>query len=208
MSVIIDIIICLIIGICVFFGYKRGLTGVIVKLLSFVLSIVISLVLFRPVSLLIINNTDIDDNIAHSVENILNSSENDKQKKPEVLVKSMDKSIKNAQNEIKENINNYIAKNIAEGIINLLVMTILFIISRVTLFFVKFIFKTITDLPIIKQIDKAGGTIYGILEALLIIYVSLLIISFIKVPELQLAINTSIITSFFYNNNILLMLFF
>ena len=59
MNFIIDIIVILIFLACIFMGYKRGLTKVIIHLLSFILAIIISLILFKPISTLIINNTDI-----------------------------------------------------------------------------------------------------------------------------------------------------
>ena len=76
------------------------------------------------------------------------------------------------------------------------------------MFFLKFIFGAIAELPIIKQIDKLGGFIYGVIEGLLIIYIILAILSFVNVEELQLAIKTSYLTSILYNNNLILMLFF
>ena len=47
MSIIIDIIIIAIIALCVILGYKRGLTGSLLKILSFVLAIVIAFILFK-----------------------------------------------------------------------------------------------------------------------------------------------------------------
>ena len=76
------------------------------------------------------------------------------------------------------------------------------------MFFLKFIFGAIASLPIIKQIDKLGGLIYGIIEGLLIIYIILAILSFVDVQEIQLAIKSSYITSILYNNNLLLLLLF
>ena len=49
MSIIIDIVIVAIIALCIFFGYKRGLTGSLLKILSFVLALVISFIFFKPV---------------------------------------------------------------------------------------------------------------------------------------------------------------
>ena len=54
-----DIIIIAIMGLCVFFGYSRGLIKVGVRILSFVISLVIALVLYTPISNYIIENTDI-----------------------------------------------------------------------------------------------------------------------------------------------------
>ncbi len=207
MNFIIDIIVILIFLACIFFGYKRGLTGVIIKVLSFVLSIVISLILFKPVSAIIIDHTDIYNNLSNSIKVTIQEDEKEEKtnsEKPNVMLDSINEKIE----ETEEDATTAIANNVAEIIINIIVLVILFIVIRIILFFIRFIFSAITELPIIKQIDKLGGFIYGLLEALLIVFVILAIISFIDIPELQLAIKTSIITSFLYNNNLLLMLFF
>ena len=49
MAIIIDIVIVAIIALCLFLGYRRGLTGSLLKILSFVLAIVIAFILFKPV---------------------------------------------------------------------------------------------------------------------------------------------------------------
>ena len=63
MSVIIDIAIVAIMAICIIIGYVKGLTGSLIKILSFVLSLIIAFILFIPVSNFIINHTQIDEMI-------------------------------------------------------------------------------------------------------------------------------------------------
>ena len=204
MNIIADIIVILILAICIFFGVKRGLTGVIVKLLSIVISLVLSLILFKPVSAIIINHTDIYNNLTSTIENSLNSKDENAEEtstEPSIILDSINEQVET----VKENTNNVIAKSIAEVIINLIVIVVLF---NIIMFFLKFIFGAIASLPIIKQLDKLGGFIYGLIEGLLIIYIVLAILSFVHVQELQLAIKTSYIASILYNNNLLLMLFF
>lgn len=208
MNIIADIIVILILAICIFFGVKRGLTGVIVKLLSIVISLVLSLILFKPVSAIIINHTDIYNNLTTTIEEALNSkdenNEEEKSTEPNIILRSINKQV----DTVKENANNVIAKSIAEVIINLIVIVVLFIIINIIMFFLKFIFGAIASLPIIKQLDKLGGLVYGVIEGLLIIYIILAILSFVNVQEVQLALKTSYITSILYNNNLLLMLLF
>lgn len=207
MNIIADIIVILILVICIFFGVKRGLTGVIVRLLSIVISLVLSLILFKPVSAIIINHTDIYNNLTSTIENSLNSKDENAEEtntEPNIILESINKQVET----VKENTNNVIAKSIAEVIINLIVIVVLFIIINIIMFFLKFIFGAIASLPIIKQLDKLGGFIYGLIEGILIIYIVLAILSFVNVQELQLAIKTSYIASILYNNNLLLMLFF
>ena len=55
--IIVDLIILAVLLICIGLGYKRGLTGCLLKIISFVLAIVIACILFKPVANIIINNT-------------------------------------------------------------------------------------------------------------------------------------------------------
>lgn len=208
MNLIADIIIVLILATCIFFWVKRGLTGVIVKLLSIVISLILSLILFKPVSALIIDHTNIYNDLVTNIESSLNSKENmseeEKSAEPNIIIDSINKQM----DTVKDNANDVIARSIAEVIINLMVIIILFILINIIMFFLKFIFGAIASLPIIKQLDKLGGFIYGIIEGLIIVYVVLAILSFVNIQEVQLAIKTSYIASILYNNNLLLMLFF
>ena len=49
MAIIVDLVILAIMALCVIFGYIRGLTGSLIKIVSFVLSLIIAFVLFIPV---------------------------------------------------------------------------------------------------------------------------------------------------------------
>ena len=100
------------------------------------------------------------------------------------------------------------ADKIAIIAVNVCVALGLFIIARIALMFVSAISSLVTDLPIIKQVDKTGGIIYGLIEALLILFIIFAIISFIS-PMIEgsgliTAINKSILGSVLYNNNLLL----
>ena len=60
MGIIVDLILIGILLVFIFAGYKKGLTGSLLKLISFALSILIAFVLYKPVSNIIINNTQIN----------------------------------------------------------------------------------------------------------------------------------------------------
>lgn len=214
MSLIIDLIILGIIILCVFFGYKKGLTKCIIKILSFVIALVIAFVLFKPVSNFIINNTTLDDNIKNSIVSIVEEdvSENGQVKEdsnlPKSMVEHINETINNSIDETKTTVVNTVAEQISVGIINVLVAIGLFIIARIALMFVSALSSIITDLPIIKQVDKIGGVAYGLVESLIIIFIAFAVISFIS-PMIEssgliVAINKSILGSVLYNNNLLL----
>lgn len=214
MSLIIDLIVLGLIVLCVFFGYKKGLTKCIIKILSFVIALVIAFVLFKPVSNFVINNTTLDDNIRNSIVELVQDdvSETGEVKEesnlPQAMVNYINEQITNTVEQTKETVVNTVADKIAIIAVNVCVALGLFIIARVALMFVSAISSLVTDLPIIKQVDKTGGIIYGLIEALLILFIIFAIISFIS-PMIEgsgliTAINKSILGSILYNNNLLL----
>lgn len=215
MAIIIDIVIVAIIALCIFLGYKRGLTGSLLKILSFVLAIVIAFILFKPVSNLVINHTNWDDSLKTSVEQFITektATPEEKSSLPQVIVDYIDETMAQSVNEAKEVAIENTAQSVTNLIVNAGVWIAVFIIARILLIFIKFITALIAKLPVIKQFDKLGGILYGILEAFVILYVLLAIISFITPmlnnAEFINALNKSFIGSMLYNNNILLKILF
>lgn len=215
MAIIIDIAIVAIIALCLFLGYRRGLTGSLLKILSFVLAIVIAFILFKPVSNLVINHTNWDDSLKTSIEQFITektSTPEEKSSLPQVIVDYIDETMAQSVNEAKEVAIENTAQSVTNLIVNAGVWIAVFIIARILLIFIKFITALIAKLPVIKQFDKLGGILYGILEAFVILYVLLAIISFtapmINNAEFIDALNKSFIGSMLYNNNILLKILF
>lgn len=214
MSVIIDLVIIAILAICIIVGYVKGLTGCLIKILSFVLSLVIAFTLFIPVSNFIIKNTNIDDDLENWVRNIIVSSDNKEQKNeeiPEAMTDYINSKVEEVANNAKENIADIAAKDVAQTIVKSGTWIALFIAARIVLILLKFITSLIAKLPVIKQFDKLGGIIYGALEGLIIVYFALAVISFITPVtkgSLQQDINKSYIGGFMYQNNLLIKIIF
>lgn len=214
MSIIIDLIIIGILALCIFFGYQKGLTKCVIKILSFVIAILVAAILFKPVSNFIIQNTEMDDNIKETIVNLVKDDveESGKVKEdtnlPKAMVNYINESVENAVEETKNNVVEVAAEGIAQTTIHVGVAILLFVIVRIALVFVSALSKIITDLPIIKQFDKTGGILYGALKAFIIIFVVLALISLIS-PMIEqtgiiVAINKSFIGSILYNHNVLL----
>ena len=219
MPIILDLIILLFILLSTYLGYKKGLIGVAFKILSFIIAIIITLILFKPVSNYIIHNTEIDDNIKASIVEKLSGAKIEENgiikesvELPKIVVDSINDSINDTIVQTKDSIINEVADNLTTSSINIIVMISLFIIIKILLIFAKVIFEAIAELPIIKQFNESGGIIYGILRAIIILYVIFALISFI-LPMMNnntiiAMINNSIIGKFMYNNNLILKLFF
>ena len=223
MSIIIDAIILGILVLCIALGYRKGLTGALLKFVSFVLALIIAFVLFKPVSNFIIDKTNWDENLEQGIRNtILNNykseknikpdNDEEKQSMPSVIIDYINETVENAGNDAKEAVVDATARQVAIMIINSGVWFALFLISRIILIFVKGLANIITSLPVIKQFDKLGGIIYGLVEAFIIIYGILAILSFVSPvvsgTGILDAIQKSFIGSTMYNNNLLLKLIF
>ena len=83
MSIIIDAIVLGILILCIALGYRKGLTGSLLKIVSFVLALVIAFVLFKPVSNFIIDKTNWDESLEQGIRDaILSSNKQEEEMKP------------------------------------------------------------------------------------------------------------------------------
>jgi len=203
MNYILDLIVLAIIALSAFIGYKKGLIKVAFGLVSFILAIVLTVVLYKPVSNFIIEYTPLDDYIEQTVSERLNS--------PETTDEETQNIVSNYYNNIKNASTNVIADGISKTIINISCMIIVFIISKLALLLFKFVGNLIGKLPLIKQVNNAGRFLYGLLRGFIIIYGLLALIAIlspiININDIVNMINNTIITNIMYNNNIILILF-
>ena len=197
MPIIFDLIIIWIFALSIFIGYKQGLLKAIIKLLSFFIAIIVALVLYRPISNAIINNTSIDDNIKNVMvekitpDNIQNTEEN--------ITTNL---LYGAETSVEE-----VANTFTVNLINIVVILILFILVRIILIIVIKLTDIITKLPLLKQANKLGGSIFGVLRGVVLIYTILAVVYLISPlisNNVKEGIDKSLITSTLYNNNIIL----
>lgn len=209
---VVDFIIIAIIVLFAYISYKKGLTGCILKIMSLIISIVIAIILYIPVSNFIVNNTPIGPKVEEAITNTFITTENDEVKvkdtAPNAIQDYLNEVITDTTNAAKEITVEAVAKGASEAIIRVTTLIVLIILSNIILLVVRIFANILTDLPIIKQVDKIGGVAYGIIEALLIIYVILAILSFINNEFIKTNINDSFVGNMMYNNNIILNIFF
>lgn len=212
LGIIFDIILVAIIALNVFICYRKGLVKLAVGLIAVIVAIIISVLLYKPVSNIIIENTEIDENIENTIIENFSAETDGEEDTDNGFMKYMEKYVNDSINKTRNQIVLEASNVIATKVINICVFLGIFIIARIVLILLTFIADIIMSLPILKQFNKAGGIIYGLIKALLIIYVILAIIFFIIYVSgnttLSNAISSSYITKFFYNNNLLLNLIF
>lgn len=209
MGIIADIILVAIILLFTFIGYKRGLVKVVISLIAFVLAIVIALIFYKPVSKIIIEKTQIDENISNTLyTNIIADNLEDKQNVIDQLEKYTGENLSEST---EENLKNSI-NSISEKIIEISCIIVIYIVARIALIALKLISGIIASLPIIKQFNELGGAIYGILQGLFIVYGVLAIVfilssSYVNADIIK-AIESSYICRQMYLNNIILNILF
>lgn len=201
MNYIIDLIVLAIIALITFIGYKKGIIKVAFGLISFILAIILSLILYKPISSLIINHTSITSSLETSIADRLSSADKEE----------TDNIISNYYKTVKTTSIPIIANNVAKTIIQIACIIVVFLVTNIILLLFRFSGDLLAKLPLIKQANHILGFIYGLLKGILLIYGLLAIITLLA-PILDMnniitLINSSIITNIMYNNNIIFILF-
>lgn len=201
MGFIVDLIIIAIVLLSTFLAYRKGVIKLAIGLCTFVIAIVVTLVLYMPISNLVINITAIDEAIENSIYEKANET-----------IKETDNELANQVIEAaKEKMLPETARSLAINIIRGAVIIILFIGTKIALKLISAVADAIAKLPIIKQINQAGGIIYGLIRGILVVYVILLILT---IPG-QISpknpvndnINKSSLGKVMYENNLLKVFF-
>lgn len=213
MGIIIDVILIAVLALCILFGYKKGLVNVIFNLCAVLVAIIVTFILYKPVSTLVIENTELDETIKQTIlekgitkpeeTTIENGSGIDK-----YIEKYAQDTITNAKNSAVESV----ADTITNNAVHIIVAIGLFIVTRILLILLKVFAEALAELPIIKQFDKLGGVLYGVIVGFIIIYIVLAIVFFIVsingLEPITEAIDSSYITKYLYGNNLILNIFF
>lgn len=232
---VIDLIVLLIIAIAALLGYKRGFVKTSFRMLSFIIAIVISMLLYKPVASYIKESTNVSEWLVQTIlgkdnkEELESVPENDNltlaEDTSDVTKKEESTNIENALESLPQNIKEYIgvnetinqakeqvAEKIVDAIINVMSLVLIYVIVKLALSIVCFILDKIMQIPLLKQINETLGLMLGLLLGIIQVYTVLAAItflsSFIQMPELIAYIKASLITSVLFEYNLLIALIF
>lgn len=187
MGIIIDLVIVLFILASVFLGYRKGLISLGIHLCAFIIAIIITFLLYRPIAMVVINSTTIDEKLQETIQtNVKNFMTEDKDST------STNSLIESTKKGMLPEASRTLAINIIYGI----TMILLFTIVRICLIFINNIANAIAKLPILKQFNKLGGIIYGVLRGFLIVYVFLMLMNLVIAVSPKSSINQMINDSY------------
>ena len=222
-GIIVDIILFFIIAGNAAINYRRGLARVIFSICSTVVAVILVLILYRPITNYVINETSASQKLetifAENLQYLFekNGLENTEQMQNDnemagILTVFIGDEIGTLIQETADSVIRYLSVQISHKVISVVVFFALFAIIRLLLYVLKSYIELIGDLPIIRVFNGSGGMIYGILKGFLIIYAFFAIISLIMPVISDTIIITAIqnapIGSKMFNNNILLNLIF
>ena len=200
MSIVVDFIIVAIILLSTFLAYRKGLITLAIQLVAVVIAIILTLLLYKPVSNVIINVTGIDE----TIQNAILEEAND-------IMTNGEEGANQVVETIQSNMLPETARTLSINIIEGAVILILYILIRIALKFVTVLANLVSKLPILNQLNQLGGIIYGILRGLLIVYILLLLVNLSGEIEPQnqvyTAVEGSYIGKMMNENNILEILF-
>lgn len=208
---ILDIIVLAILALSAFIGYKKGLIGILVSVIALILSIILAVFLQGTVADYLYNDTNVGTTIESSVKEMMeeqikenNKLDTDTKSKNKFLAMFFDvEKIKNSTiNDGSKKITEFILKGISFVAIFVIVFVICYILSMVL--------NIVFNLPILNSVNKVGGVAANILKSLFKIWIVLAMCSFISfTPKLSVitdAINSSFLTKFLYDNNLIVVI--
>lgn len=217
------IFILIIVGICIWRGYEQGLFRSVLIVAATILAMVLSAYTSPHVSSLLQEHTRLDETVETYIitQLELDITQEDSTKNEQMLLiealpcpDALKLAVINNNNaDVYEGLNvqgfqEYLAHYLSCIVMNSLAFIVIQIVITLGLFILLRISKVLTEVPIIHGIDKAGGIVLGLVQALAIIWTLFVLISLIGNSSLGVTafeqINESPILNFLFEHNLFL----
>lgn len=216
MSIILDmVLIAIVVFICIL-AYQKGLVLSVFDLISSAVAIVLSCLLY-PIISGFLKDTVVLEWIQSPIQEMLleksaalgevSAAELLQQfSLPGVIYDGMLDKIGTVSGDLMVT-TGQVSMVVAQFILNIICIILVFVLVKVGLFFAKGFLQTITKLPVLKQVNKVGGIVFGVLEAFMILTILGALFSLFSgtMDSTVLSIvDNSHIARFFYQENLLI----
>ena len=206
MWIIIDLIVIAIVAISVWYFKSKGFLKASETLISLLLTFCL-IPLLLPVVENIVSESAVGQGIQEKVEEKLGAGEKDSEiGLPDFMEKSLEKPLQEIEEKKAD-----LARNISGLIIRVISFIILLIVIKLLIFI---LFKTLNltcKFKIFGFMNKTLGVLLGLINGVIIVYVlcavAVALIPVEHLNEFKEAVSKTVLTQFFYNNNIILNLF-
>ncbi len=232
MQYIIDLVTIGILTTAIVMGKQRGFLKSSYNILSFVITAILILTLQQPFCDYLSGST-LGENIRIKVnEQVLGSAEKDSAKiegtddaetaikvgevmgLPSFMMNFLDEKLQK-QTEAVETMKNdaltTLSAAVTELILKIISILLLFVMVRVCVFLLLHILNIIFKMPILKSINSILGIAIGTVNGLIVIYIICAVITLLiptdSVGSIVNMIDSTLITKYFYHNNLLIEIF-
>lgn len=193
---VLDIVLIILLGLMMVYGYLKGCIGIVARLVSVALAFVLAYMLASTVGNYI-ESTSLGISIKTSIEsgfvNELNNAE-----QTTVISFMQDKLGYTDKNSISEKVVDYVFTGVG--------FVTVFVASRIVLWIAQKILESIFELPVLKTFNKLGGVITATVLFIVEISIILAVIKSIStISFMNNAVNiiqSSVITKALYDHNI------
>ncbi len=206
MSLILDILCVLLIWVMAAKGYKKGLVKGLFNLLSFVLSGILTAIIYKPASEYIMNISFVKNNIAVLGEKISGLIATPAQEEISMLPHWLYDTVYKTS----EAANTALSNAAVTIIINIFCIVVIYLLVKVALRLFEGIFNAIMKLPVLNLVNRTGGMICGIFTSVAILWIALAVVVLFAGTDIFKPVNEAIqstsVLKYFYNNNLLMKL--
>lgn len=232
MQYIIDLITIAVLTIAILMGKQRGFLKSSYNILSFIVTAVLILTLQQPFCDYL-SNSALGENIRTKVyERVTGDVEKEQAKidgtddaetaikvgevmgLPSFMMDFLDEKLKiqaEAVETMKNDALSTLSESVTELILKIISILLLFVMVRIGVYLVLFILNAVFKLPGLKSINQFLGIIVGTVNGLIVIYIICALITLLiptdSVGGICYMIDQTLITKYFYHNNLLIELF-
>lgn len=219
----VEIIIGIVLLVFIIVGWIQGFFKVALSMVAVIAGLIMSFYFTPQISSYLTKNTSLDESMTKGIFQYLNFSEENEQESRSnqiTIIKELPfpKEIKkniltnnNSEMYGAMNVNSiyeYIAKSLALIIINTFVFLSLLLISKIFFSTLGKSFEKMVELPVVRWVDKLGGTLVGAMKGMISIWIFFLIISITSATKWSAymieEISESIPLKLLYDHNVLL----
>lgn len=204
-------------------GYKKGLFKSAVSMIGIVLAVFLTTLLYPFVNTLLCDYSSLDESIKAGIEERfqIDTEAFELTRAEEMQVIEEIRLPENVKEWIiekgtKENLTEFGAKNFNDFVViylsDLILKGVSYVITFLVLMLAVFILiavsNIVTSIPIVHGIDKLGGVFFGMLQALLLVWIAFVVITLLSAFEtcsvLMEMVGESSILTWIYEKNIFL----
>lgn len=214
---IVDIVLVVLVAVCVILGIKRGLILSLFSALSLVIAIIAGCLLMPPLSAAI-RQTGFPEKTEEKIYTFIEEKTDVFAKEdttvsyggvlerlhlPEFLTKKLTQDAVGSP----EDISREIAKDVTQCAVKVLSFLIVAVAVGIGLTVVRFLWKGLRELPLVRKADTLGGLLFGLAHGILIVCTLMLLLCFVSssgsAAGLIARVQDSTIGAFFYEKNFL-----